>query len=359
MKRIIPVLLALCLVLCACAAKPEPTEPATQPPATTQPVATTDAPTTQPDATVPSTEPQNAYTNPLTGEAMATPYTGRPIAVTINNVDPALPHHGVNDAAMLFEMLVNDNATRCLAVFSSVEEVPSVGSIRSARFNFVDICQSYDAILAHAGGSEYVMGDVRSSIDYLDAIVGAGASYFYRDESRLSSGYDYEHTLFTNSEMITGYANDKGYDLTVPEGTTYGLNFSENATPDGADASEVSFDFWGKMTYMLYNADTGKYEYREYGMDLVDGNTGAAEAFKNVFVIMTTIYQDGVYHVADLDGSGDGYFACGGKIVPIRWHHEDADAPFTFTLTDGTPLVQGIGNSYFGIVDLDSDVEWE
>ena len=65
------------------------------------------------------------------------------------------------------------------------------------------------------------------------------------------------------------------------------------------------------------------------------------------------------YHVANLEGTGDGYFACGGKIIPIKWIHENATDDFSFTLADGTPLVQGVGNSYIGICPLKSTVEWE
>ena len=58
-------------------------------------------------------------------------------------------------------------------------------------------------------------------------------------------------------------------------------------------------------------------------------------------------------------GSGDGYYACGGKIIPMKWHHENATDPFTFTLENGDVLVQGVGNSYIGVVPMSSNVEWE
>ena len=83
------------------------------------------------------------------------------------------------------------------------------------------------------------------------------------------------------------------------------------------------------------------------------------EAFENVFVILTKVTNDGVYHVADLDGSGEGYFACGGKIIPIQWHHESETDTITFTLTNGNPLIQGIGNSYIAIAPTASTVSYE
>jgi hypothetical protein len=83
------------------------------------------------------------------------------------------------------------------------------------------------------------------------------------------------------------------------------------------------------------------------------------EAFENVFVIFANVTNQGVYHVADLDGSGKAYFACGGKIIEVQWHHENERDPITFTLADGTPLTQGIGNSYIAIVPLASDISYE
>ena len=80
--------------------------------------------------------------------------------------------------------------------------------------------------------------------------------------------------------------------------------------------------------------------------------------FENVIVMFCNVYNDGVYHVAELVGSGEGYFACGGKLIPIRWHHENMEDPITFTLTDGTPLRLGVGNSYIAIAPLTSTVEW-
>lgn len=320
---------------------------------------TTAAPTTEATQPTEETLPAAAeYSNPLTGEKLEEPYTDRPVAITINNVDPAYPHHGLNDVDVYFEMLVNDNATRGLAIYAIPENAPVVGSVRSARYNFVDVCQAYNAVLAHAGGSDEVMSEVHSRIDNLDAMIGEG-SYFYRDSTRQSQGYAFEHTLFTTGKMLVEFAQAQGLDMTQAPGTDYGLHFAPDGTPDGEDANVVVLSFWGKTTRMTYDPETNRYLNREYGEDMIDGNTGEREGFTNVFAIQTDVSNYGVYHVADLLGSGDGYYASGGKIVPIQWHHEKAEDPFTFTLLDGTPLVQTIGSSYVGIVPMSSQVTWE
>lgn len=358
MKRVLPLILALCLMLCACAKEPAETEPTTvaTTAATTAPTTEpTTAPTTEP-TTAPTTEPPVLYTNPLTGEEIDEPYHGRIYTVTINNVPPALPHYGVNDADIFWEMLINDGATRGLAMFADPSGVTSVGSIRSARYNFVDICEAYDAILAHAGGSSHVMSKVYNcGIDNMDAI----EPYFFRDYDRYYGGFDWEHCLFITGDGLIECAEDMGYRTTTEEERDYGLVFSQGATPKGETADEIYFHFWSNSRAMMYNADTGRYEFWQYGEPSMDGLSGDVESFKNVLLLQMDVYNSDIYHVADLDGTGDGYYACNGKIVPIRWHHEDEYEPFTFTLTDGTPLQMDVGNSYIGFIPLEDEISWE
>lgn len=363
MKRVLPVILALCLLLCACGGTPEETQPTTTAPAVTT------APTEPPQTTAPATEPpqettqpqEALYHNPLTGEPCEEPWTVRPFAITLNNVPAALPHHGTTQADIIYECLVEGGVTRCLAIFSKMANVDKYGSVRSARNCFVDVAQAYDAIFAHAGGSTPAL-DYLDAIgwDELDALSGLGSDYFYRDQGRLSSGYDWEHTLFASGSDVIAFAKEKGYDLTREDGIDYGWTFAEDAAPDGETANKVIVNFWdgGKTTTMNYNAETGLYEGYEWGEDMIDGNTGEIVGFKNVLVLHSDTYMDGILTMMDLTGTGEGYFACGGKIVPIIWIHEENTDPFTYTLTDGTPLILGIGRSYVGIVPIESTVEY-
>ena len=373
MKRILPLLLVLSVLLCACAGAPEPTVPMTEPtPApTTEPTA---APTTEPvtePATEPTTEPTEEpttepteppvlYRNPLTGEALEEPYVGRVFAVTINNVSPALPHHGVSQADVFFEMFINDYCTRGLALYSNIAEMESVGSIRSTRYNFTDLGQAFDLVLIHASASDVVLSDLRrSGVDNMCA----DGTFGYRDKDRRSAGYAWEHTLFVKGEAAIKAAKDKGINI-EKEGLDYGLQFAEDATPAGGEAaSEVKLVFTlkghTKTSIMKYDAETGKYVYWQYGEEMIDENNDQPEAFENVIVILAPTHNEGVYHVAELDGSGDGYFACNGKIVPIKWIHEEETDPFTFTLADGTPLTLGVGSSYIAIAPTGSPVTYE
>lgn len=366
MKRFLPILLALVLLLCACGTPAPATDATTE---ATQ--GTTAAPTTEPatEATtepvtdpteVTTEEPVLSYYNPLNGEALDAPYVGRAFAVTINNVEQALPHHGISQADIFFEMFINDYATRGLALFSNVAEVESIGSIRSTRYNFTDLALAYNLILCHAGASNEVLGDLYSSdVDNMnvDGTVGYRDSYRYDVQD-----YAWEHCLFLDGEDAIEAAQDKGFDLEVSD-KDYGMIFAEDGTPaNGEDAAEVEIVFTlhgrTKTTRMVYDEDTGKYVYYQYGDKMVDENNNEPEAFTNVIVILAETENVGVYHVADLYGEGEGYYACGGKIVKIKWVHEGETDPITFFLEDGTPLQQGVGSSYIAVAPTDSPVNY-
>ena len=357
MKKLIPLLLALCLLLCACGkSAEETTEPETTEPETTE-VVTTEPETTEPETTEAPIEPFN----PLNGETLEEPYTGRIFATTINNVSPALPYQGVSQADMFFEMLINDNATRCVALFTDVQSVPAIGSIRSSRMNFVDVCQAYDAILGHAGYGNSVQDALNSrGVDYLHLGNVAG----YRDQTRLNSGYALEHTLFVNGQKFYDAAVNAGYEVTQPADKDYGLRFTEDGTPEGGEtANELHISFWGKMTHFYFNEETGKYDLYLHGDYIIDESNGEQIAFQNLIVMKCSVenklFGGYPYHYADVLGTGDGYFACNGQIIPIKWIHENEADPFTFTLEDGTTLELGVGNTYVAFAPIESEFTYE
>ncbi len=371
MKRLFALLVAACLLLCACGTQ-TPTQPSTAAtkPTTTQPTATspTTLPTTEPTAvpTTVATEPAVQIRHPLTGELLDEPFTGRCIAVATNNASAAQPLHGIGQADVLYEIMAEGggSVTRCLAVYSNIEDVPKVGSIRSARTYLVNLARGHNAPIVHCGGSSYANALLAQGVcDDLDQM--KNGAYFYRDQDRVSAGYAWEHTLFASGESILNclkarnFATESSYEI-VPA-------FSENATPDGETANTVTvrFNSNGKQTELTYQEETGCYtgvqHWYNKSQAFQDQNTKEDVQFRNVFVLYTKCWQmePGVPNVAyELEGSGEGYFACGGKIIPIQWHRNDLDEPMTYTLTDGTPLTQGVGKSYVAILPLNSPMSY-
>lgn len=363
MKRFTALALALALLLCGCgnAAAPQPTQ--TEAPATTEAITevTTEATT---EAT---TEPPPVYTNPLNGEQSDTPFTNRIFATTISNIREALPHVNAGKADILMEMFVNGSVVRCLALFSDISQVDAIGSIRSTRPMFNDICEHYNAVLVHAGGTGTALrnadehGITHYNVDSLmrqDDPLKAGTAY--RDKE-----YKYgEHNLFAIGSGVVAYAQSQGVQVTGLPETDYGLIFTEDGTPAGGeDAATVTLrmKYTGtkKDTVMKYDPETGNYVYWQYDKMMTDQITGEPETFRNVvamYVPMTTMHHG--YHVADFIQGGTGYYACGGKIIPITWTCDSEQSPFRFFTEDGQPLAFGVGHTYIAISSPDGSVTY-
>ncbi len=362
MKRLIALMLMLTLLLCGCGAKGEPavTEaPAAVPETTAAPTA---EPTTEP-TTVPTTEPAPVYVNPLNGEILDAPFTGRIFANTVSNLADNIPHVGVVKADMLIECYVNmDSVVRCLALFTDIDSVDAIGSTRSTRPMFNAIAQHYDLILSHAGGSDQALKDAKDrgvenfNIDAW-AVASTGASY--RDKERKGA---YENTLYGIGSGIKAYAEAQGYPMTLER--DYGFSFTDDGTPaEGVEAKDISITLTYKKakkeTRMVYDESTGKYAFNQYGQVMTDLKTEEVEAFRNVIVMYADITTTGIYHIADFTAGGTGYFACGGKLIPITWSCAGDKEPFRFFTESGEPLELGRGNTYMAICTPESPVVCE
>ena len=378
MKRLFALILALSmLILCGCGSSEEATPTSdTTAPATeaTQPTTEDTTPTTEAtepstEATEPPTEPAPQFRHPLTGELLDAPLTNRLITASIGNTKDAMPTKGLSQADIVFEMYVNGLTTRLLGMFSYPADVFAIGSIRSQRLHFTDISHSYDTIAISAGGSGYVMGDVkRTGIDYMNVDTANSTDYAFRDSDRRSQGYSREHTLFALGGGLYEYAKSKNFRTELDQDKNYGMLWAEDkALTDGQSASTVTLTFRlstnRKDSIFTYNPETGLYSFTQYNMEMVDGGNGTPLAFRNVFVLLAKTWTEtesgNHYHISDLIGSGDGYFACDGYMIPIQWHRETEDDVFTFTLADGTPLEQGVGTSYIAIAPLKSEIKAE
>lgn len=373
MKRLLCLLLVLSLLLVGCGKKEAevPTEPATEPTTeATEPPTTeaTEAPTeeeTEPETE--PTEPPLPMVNPLTGEPLEEYYTARPVAFTLNNISAALPQYGLNELDWMFEVETEGGITRCVGLMTDPSSAGKVGPVRSARSYFLNLSVSYNAPLFHCGASDFVHANWYAfeqpvpGWDHADQMVNAG-KYFYRDSR--GGGYALEHTLFTTGEKMAAGMEELGFNVTSDEPVTYGYQFADEVVLDGQPANSVSFKFMGgKRTTMEYNEELGLYEAHQNGSDWIDGATGENAAFRNVLVIHAehSKFNNGyTYSFYNLSGSGDGWFAVDGQIIPIKWFHEGVDGPFRFTLADGTtPITLGVGSTYCAIIDVDCTVEAE
>lgn len=364
MKRMVLLVLICCALLCACRKKPVETQP------TTDPSTVTTEPTTE--ATEPTTKDNELaakYAHPLTGEPLEKPWKGQVATIVINNIQDALPQHGISQADMIYEIETEGGITRMLAVFSHFADVEAIGPVRSDRSFFNNVAVSFGAPILHCGGSQYGLNgqydDTGTKIPnwkHIDAAYYEG-TYFYRDKDRYNNqGYLWEHTLFTNGKLVKAALEKKN--MYNPASREFGLSFAKKPQLKGDTANQIKVTFrGGKTSNFTYNKKTGLYEMSQYGNKHIDANTGEQMAYRNVLVVYSDQWfvYDGVYNRSfyDLLGSGKGLAAIGGKIVPITWHREKLEDSFTYKLEDGTPLTLGIGKTYVAVASPKKSTTFE
>lgn len=364
MKKLIALLLIASLILCGCGASTPAATEATAAPTQAPATEATEAPT---ETTEAPTEPPVVYRNLLNGEVLDEPYTGRIFAVTISNIRDALPHYGTMEADILMEMWVNGSIIRDLALYTDVSKAEAIGSVRSDRLMFNQIVKMYDAVLADAAGSDQVLNDARNTgVNRMTIDTGDSTDYSYRAKDRVFTfkpESKYEHTLFAKGAGLLDFAQKKGFSVTQPADKEYNLRFTEDGTPDGETANSVNVTFTyrnnKKDTTMVYDESLGKYVYNQYGKAMVVGDTEDPECFTNVIIMLADITRGDVYYTANFTNGGTGYYANGGKIIPITWGCDGEESPFWFKTADGQDLELGVGNTYMAIAPQDSPVTYE
>ena len=57
----------------------------------------------------------------------------RPISVAMPNQKSCLPHYGITNASVIYQMPLRDNLTRLLCVFEDFDDLDRIGPVRSIR----------------------------------------------------------------------------------------------------------------------------------------------------------------------------------------------------------------------------------
>ncbi len=360
--RLLPMALALVLLLSACGDKTAQTDPSDSPEPSASPSQTVSAPPSE----TPEAPADAGLVNPLTGLPMEREeqVNARPVAVMLNNIRAALPQQGNSQADILYEVLAEGGITRLMGVYQSMEGVGEVGSVRSSRPYYLELALGLDAVYLHAGGSEAAYADIKEwNVTALDCVrTTSYNAIFWRDKGRIERN-GYEHSVLTSGDAIVENFPNYSFRKEHEEGYSLPYTFAEDGTPAGETANKVSVPFSNYKTGVFtYDEATKKYLVEEYGKPFVDGNNDQQVAVTNVVVIRTsckTIDDYGRMDVALSGHSGDGWFACGGKYIPITWEKTDRNSPITYATLDGTPVVFGQGNSYVNIIPLSNEITVE
>ncbi len=348
MKKIITLLMALCMVTTLFTACSSNKEPAPEP-----------IPEPEPEIEVPE-----VFLNPLTGLPVEEDISAlRPYAVMINNIKKANPQVGISAADIIYEVCVEGGITRMMALYQDFADTDVVGSIRSARHYFIELAEPYDSIFIHAGGSKQAYSAIsENKTDNIDGVNGK-SEVFYRDAQRKSK-MGYEHSMMLSTEKVASHLETKNIRALHDDGFEINMTFAEDAAPlNGLAANSIDVYFGGsKHTIFEYNADEKVYYANQYGKAYTDGGNDTQVSVSNVLVLFaptSLIPGDTAGRLnIDLTGSGEGYFACGGKYIKILWEKSGPSSQFEYKLEDGTKLVFNAGKTYINVVPTGNSIKF-
>lgn len=278
----------------------------------------------------------------------------RPVAVMVNNVEPALPQYGIAKADIIFELPVEGDLTRLMAMYGDYTAVPDVCAIRSCRYYYPAIAKGFDAFYVHWGIDKSVESYVAGiQPDKYDGLSNDGG-LFGRDSARRSAGYSLEHTGYFKGTKFASVVDGSGDRVTLKDakkGTAFRFaKYGEAVVPTGGACNTVSVRFGACTSKFTYDAETKTYQKFMNGHTHIDGKTGEQLAFANVFVLETSIsVRDEIGH-KKLNWQGSqsakGYYISNGAVQSIRWSQNSEGDYLKFYDESGKELVINRGKSY-------------
>ena len=283
----------------------------------------------------------------------------RPIAVMIDNHSGAWPQAGLNQAYMVYEIIVEGGETRLMALFKGVD-VDKIGPVRSARHYFIDYAMENDAIYTHFGESPQASSDIKKySIAEIDGISEDGTT-FWRVKDKAAP-----HNAVTSMKNLIQSAKNKNYRMTSSEDSVLNYVTDEVNLEDGQGAVSVTIPHSQLQTVKYeYDEENKVYERYARGKEQVDWDTDEPITVKNIIITFCDNYtlsdtenkgRQGLKNI----GTFNGYYITNGKAIKIKCTKNARDEQTVYQDLNGKEIDVNDGNTFVHICPTDADVEIE
>lgn len=274
----------------------------------------------------------------------------RPYAVMINNVDGARKlQSGLQDAYIIYEMMVEGGITRYLALFLD-SNTERIGSIRSARHYYLDYALENDAIYVHHGYSPQSKTDwTNLKVDRIEVNENLTG---WRDKSVSKT---YEYTLFTNIEKLNKGLNNKRTERNNDLLLNYSADEIDLSTMENSiSATNIDINYSsGTKNKYIYDTENKVYLRSVNGKEQLDYVTNKQLTVKNIIVYnvkYSNIEGDtSGRKTIDNIGSGNGYYISNGYAVPITWTKSSRSSQTVYKYMDGKEITVNDGNTFIQI----------
>ena len=252
----------------------------------------------------------------------------RPIAVMLENHSESRPVAGLEYASIIYEIIIEGDITRFLAIFDPKISAKKIGPVRSVRPFFVELAEEYNVVLFHAGGSQDAMYKLTySSVYNINEISGDGI-YFWRDSSR-----EMPHNLFTSISLMERAIKAKGEGLETKADFEPWLFKKDNPKsrdypdyPTGEKwekAHEIKVDFNNNLLYQVeykYNEEDNNYT-RYLANEIHKTERGIILKAKNIIIqhVAYDIIDDYGRLDINITGRGQAQIYKDGRMIEAYW----------------------------------------
>lgn len=287
-------------------------------------------------------------------------FTGdvRPIAVMIDNHIQAMPQAGLEQADLVYEMIVEGGETRLMLVLKD-KDLSKIGPIRSSRHNFLDYALENDAIYVHYGWSPKAKSDISTlNVNNINGIFESGSKKgFWRDTGKYAP-----HNAVTNTENILNIAKRKGYRTTTSKDPVLNYVVDEVNLEDGKNAETVTIPYSDHNT-VKYTYDSEKQVYTRYsrGKKQTDWVTKNTVTTKNIIISFARNTSIDSYGRQNIDNikTLDGYYITNGKAIKIKCEKTSRSSQTVYKDLQGNKIDVNDGKTFIQICPINAKVTIE
>lgn len=290
----------------------------------------------------------------------------RPIACMIDNHKDAWPQYSINDAFLVYEIIVEGGETRLMALFQNKDV--TVGPMRSSRHYYLDYALENDAIYAHIGWSPQAEKDIPSlGVNNINGLYyDTGKAYKEGDVFwRISGKYVAPHNSISSTTALKNEAANKGYRLTTTQRSvlnyvTDEVTLEENTDAIPATDVTIPFSTLQKVNF-VYDANTGRYTRYARGTVQTDASSGENITTKNIIITKCENYtlndgqnkgRQGLKNI----GTMDGYYITNGKAIPITCTKNSREGKTVYKDATGKEIDVNDGNTFIEICPINAAV---
>lgn len=283
--------------------------------------------------------------------------TDRPIAVMIDNHIGAVPQAGLNDAYIVYEIIVEGGETRLMALFKGVE-LEQIGPVRSARHYYLDYALENDAIYVHFGHSPQAEADIKNlEVEDIEGIQRY-SSEFWRTKDKYAP-----HNVATSTEDIINISESYGYATTSTKKSVLKYVADPVNLKSDIEATDVIIPYSTSNT-VEYEYDATTQRYTRYTRDTkqTDWVTGETVTTKNIIIVkcQNTTLNDGENkgrQTLDNIGTLEGYYITNGKAIEITATKESRESQTVYRDLKGNEIEVNDGNTFIQICPINSDIQ--